>query len=60
MRHRGHVGDQIDTDPECSQGANRRFTAGAWTFDFNVKVFDALFNSSTASNFGSNLSCKRG
>jgi len=51
MRNRGDISNRIDSNTECSQCTHRRFTTWAWTFNFNIKVFDALLNSSTTSNF---------
>ncbi len=59
VRNRCHVRDGSDTDTQCTQGANRRFTARAGSLDFDVQVLDTLFDRSTTSHFRSNLSCKR-
>jgi hypothetical protein len=56
---RCHISNGSDADTQSPQGTNRRFATWSGTLDLDVEVLDALFLSSTACNFGSDLSCKR-
>ena len=49
--NRRHICNRGNADTERAQSANRRFASRTRAFDFNIKIFDALFNSSTTSHF---------
>jgi hypothetical protein len=53
-----HIGNRCDTDTQGTQRTNRRLTARAGTFDFNVEVLDALLHRCTTGHFRSHLSGK--
>lgn len=44
VRHRRDIGDLRDANAQCRQRPNRGLAPWPWAFDFDFKVFDALFN----------------
>src|ERR1035437_3349957 len=58
MRNWCDISNHVDANAQRSQSTDGRLATWSWSFDFDIKVFDTLFNRSPASNFRSYLSSK--
>jgi hypothetical protein len=59
VRYRCHISNHVNANAQSGQRTNRRLTAWAWAFDFDIKVLDALLKRCTSSNFRSHLRGER-
>src|ERR1022692_1718493 len=60
MRHRGHIRNAGDLEPERIQGAHRRLAAGPRSLDLHLEVLDPALLRRLARRLGGNLRGERG